>query len=93
MLEIEMTKAKVSEIFKKTDRTVIIEGWVPVKKLKELDGAVARASNGKFYMDHLEADELAPTLMNRPKILQPFDYMVNFISVPRSDEIDPAIPS
>ena len=27
MLEIEMTKARVSETFKKTDRTIIIEGW------------------------------------------------------------------
>ncbi len=92
MLEIEMTKAKVSETFKKTDRTVIIEGWVPKKSIDKLEHAIASVCNGRYYIEHMVTDELAPTLMNRPKILQPFDYMVNFISVPRSDEIDPAIP-
>lgn len=27
--------------------------------------------------------------MNRPKILRPFDYIMEFLSIPRSDEIDP----
>jgi V/A-type H+-transporting ATPase subunit I len=92
MLVIELTKAEVSEIFKKTDSTIIIEGWVSLKRVKELGAAITKATGGKSYMENLEADELAPTLINRHKLLQPFDYMVNFISVPRSDEIDPAIP-
>ena len=92
MLRIEITKARVSEIFKRTDRTIVIEGWVPAKRAKELEHSVSKACGGRYYMEMLEADELAPTLIKRPKILQPFDYMVSFISVPRSDELDPAIP-
>lgn len=92
MLKIELTKAGVSEIFKRTESTVIIEGWVPKKRATELERAVSKACENRYYIENLTTDELAPTLMNRPKILQPFDYMVNFISVPRSDEIDPAIP-
>jgi V/A-type H+-transporting ATPase subunit I len=91
MLEIEITKARVSETFKKTDRTIIIEGWVPKKTLHGLEHAISGASGGRYYIEQLATDELAPTLMNRPKMLQPFDYMINFISVPRSDEIDPAV--
>jgi V/A-type H+-transporting ATPase subunit I len=60
--------------------------------MDQLNHAISGASKGGYYIEHLATDELAPTLMNRPKMLQPFDYMVNFISVPRSDEIDPAIP-
>ncbi len=92
MLEIEMAKAGVSGTFKKTERTVIIEGWVPKKRMDELDGVVGKASMGRYHIEEIQTDELAPTLTNRPKILQPFDYMISFISVPRSDELDPALP-
>ena len=92
MVKIELLKAGASGIFKRTDHAVIIEGWVPKKNLSALEGRLSKASEGRYYMEHLKADELAPTLMNRPKILQPFDFMINFLSVPRSDELDPAIP-
>ncbi len=92
MLEIELTKARVSEIFKKTDRTIIIEGWIPQKRAKDLERVVSRACENRHYIEGLEDGELAPTLTNRPKMLQPFDYMIGFISVPRSDELDPAVP-
>ena len=65
---------------------------MPKKRATELERAVSKACENRYYIENLTTDELAPTLMNRPKILQPFDYMINFISVPRSDEIDPAIP-
>jgi V/A-type H+-transporting ATPase subunit I len=92
MLRIEITKAKVNEIFKKTDSTIIIEGWVPQKKSNEIKAVVAKASKGRYYIEELPSDELAPTLFNRPKIFQPFEYLINFMSVPRSDELDPTIP-
>ncbi|MDE1871156.1 MAG: hypothetical protein KGI06_02860 [Candidatus Micrarchaeota archaeon] len=92
MLKIEASKADVRRIFKKTERSIVIEGWVPKAKIGDLTGILSKATGGRYHMDEFEDDELAPTLMNRPKILQPFDYMINFISVPRSDELDPAIP-
>ncbi len=92
MLGIEMAEANASSIFKRTDRTIIIEGWVPKKRLGGLHGALSKAASNMYYIEEINDGELAPTLMNRPKILQPFDYMVNFISVPRSDELDPAVP-
>ena len=92
MLEIEMAKANASSIFKRTDRTTVIEGWVPKKRTDGLHAALSKAASNRYYIEDVEDGELAPTLMNRPKILKPFDYMVNFISVPRSDELDPAIP-
>ena len=92
MLGIEMAKASASSIFKRTDRTIVIEGWVPKKRIDGLHGALSKAASERYYIEEVDDGELAPTLMNRPNILKPFDYMVNFISVPRSDELDPAIP-
>ncbi len=91
MLKIEMMKAQAGHIFKRTDKAIVIEGWVPVKRLTHLDPILEKEIGKRYYIEELKADELAPTLMNRPKLLQPFDYMINFLSVPRSDEIDPAM--
>ena len=91
MLEIELTKAGVSKTFKKTERTVIIEGWVPRKRMRELEASLTKATSGRYYLEKLETDELAPTLSSKPGFLRPFDYLIGFLSVPRSDEIDPAL--
>ena len=89
MLEIEYERANVSSNFKKTGKTFIIEGWIPKKKMHELRSAVKDATGGKFEIEELHDKELAPTLVNRPKFLAPFDYLMEFFSLPRSDEIDP----
>ncbi len=89
MLEIELARSEVSGSFKRTDNTFIVEGWVQKSQVGELRQRVANVTRGKAYMEELPGDELAPTVTKRPKFLQPFDYMVGFYSVQRSDEVDP----
>ncbi len=89
MLEIELERSEVSAIFKKTESAFVVEGWVPAKQVNSFESSIKAATNGKYLIEKVEDDELAPTLLGRPKFLQPFDYLVNFFSVPRSDEIDP----
>lgn len=88
-LEIELARAEVSSEFKRTDSTFMIEGWIPKKKVGEFKAFLAKASGNKFVLETVKTDELAPTLVNRPAFLKPFDYLMDFFSVPRSDEIDP----
>ncbi len=91
MLEIELEKGNASSEFKVTESAMVIEGWVPRKRTEELESRLALATSGRFEMEYIEAgeDELAPTLVNRPSFLKPFDYLMEFLSLPRSDEIDP----
>jgi V/A-type H+-transporting ATPase subunit I len=90
MLNIELVRANASSYFKKTDSTFIVEGWVPEKSASLLRNTLTNGLSGRVTFDVIEEnDELAPTLTNRPKFLRSFDYMVEFFSVPRSDEIDP----
>ncbi len=89
MLEIELSRSEVSGGFKRTDNTFVVEGWVQKERVEELKERIANVTRGKAYTEELEGDELAPTVTKRPKFLQPFDYMVSFYSVQRSDEIDP----
>ena len=89
MLSVEADRADVSANFKKTDSTFIIEGWVLKKRLGVLREDLSRVARGRFILDALETGELAPTLVRRPEFLKPFDFIVNFVNVQRSDEIDP----
>ena len=91
MLEIERDRSEASAMFKKTDTTTVIEGWVPVKRHDELKAVVKKATNDKFVMENVETKELAPTYLNRKGIFKSFDYLMNFYSTPRSDEIDPTV--
>ena len=89
MLEIELERSEVSSSFKRTESTFIIEGWVQKRQAEELRQGIAGVTKGRMHFEELRSDELAPTHTRRPKFLQPFDYLVSFYSVQRSDEIDP----
>ncbi|MEM4088954.1 MAG: V-type ATPase 116kDa subunit family protein [Candidatus Micrarchaeaceae archaeon] len=89
MLEIEAARAGISGMFKKTESTFVVEGWVPKRNIESLEEVVGKAANGRYCIEAVKTDELAPTLLSRPGFLKPFDYMMEFYSVPRSDEIDP----
>jgi V/A-type H+/Na+-transporting ATPase subunit I len=88
-LSVELARAEVSSTFKRTEKAIAIEGWIPKKRLGELKSFLHKSTVNKFVLEELETDELAPTLVNRPGFLKPFDYLMEFFSIPRSDEIDP----
>ena len=88
-LQILIDRENAKTYFKKTEKTFVVEGWIPKKKLAEFKARLAQETSNRYEMVVLEEDELAPTLMNRPKIFKPFDYLMEFYSLPRSDEIDP----
>ena len=89
MLNVEYERAGVSSIFKKMNRTIALEGWVPKKRMAEVKEALKTATNSGCYVEEMAGDELAPTLINRHRLLKPFDFLMEFYSLPRSDEIDP----
>ncbi len=89
LLEIELQRASVPSDFKKTESSFVLEGWVPEKELKSLEKDLSGYTNGRFAIENIQVDELAPTLLTRPKFLKSFDYLMDFFSTPRSDEIDP----
>lgn len=69
---------------------VVFEGWVPKPKVAPLEEVLSRAASGRVVVleVHGESDE-APTLMQNGSGLKPFEFLVRFFSLPKSDEIDP----
>jgi len=90
MLEIEIERESIKSNFKKTNYTFLLEGWIPKKRFSDIRNGLSQLTD-EFELEIIEKekDELPPTLTNRPKFLKPFDYIMEFYSIPRSDEIDP----
>lgn len=89
MLSIEAERASASINFKKTDSTFVVEGWVQKMKIGEIERKLEEITHGAFSFEEIESDELAPTLLSRPRFFRPFDNLMEFFSLPRSDELDP----
>ena len=89
MLSIELARSDAASMFKKTDRVFVMEGWIERRRLDSLRTRLSGVTKGRVETEILKHDELAPTHTNRPKILKPFEYLMNFYSTQRSDEIDP----
>ena len=91
MLELALERADASLMFKRTDKTIVIEGWIQANRSDELKKKISEITKGAFIIEEFKDEELAPTKSKNPGILKPFDYMMDFFSLPRSDEIDPTI--
>ncbi len=89
MLGIELSRADASAMFKRTESTFIAEGWIEKRRFDTLSDKLLKITRGKVQVEAIPHDELAPTQTNRPGFLKPFEYLMNFYSTQRSDEIDP----
>ena len=89
MIHIEMMRAAIGVNFKKTQKATLVEGWVPAKIFIKFKTILNKALKNRIIIEEINTTEIAPTLLNRPGILKSFDYIMEFFSLPRSDEIDP----
>jgi V/A-type H+-transporting ATPase subunit I len=89
LLTEELDKARIPSKFKITENLFVVEGWIPSAQYKDFARMLSAFTNGKSEIETIKTDELAPSKLTRPQFLKPFDYIISFFSVPRSDEIDP----
>ena len=89
-LSIEARKLEVVNNFGFTDSAFVVEGWVPVKKLGSLEGAMTRLSKTATVFK-IESEDMPPTLLENPKRLKFFESFIRFYSVTRSNELDPSM--
>lgn len=89
LLEAEYGRMGVSSEFKRTESAFAFEGWIPKKSLQSLRSRIDKETGGAYEIETLNDGELAPTHFNRSGFMRPFQYLMEFYSLPRSDEIDP----
>jgi V/A-type H+/Na+-transporting ATPase subunit I len=68
----------------------LIEGWIPEADLENTT-ALLKGSIGSVFVDYRkpESSEEPPTKMKNPKIMKPFQVLVNLYGIPQYREWDP----
>ncbi len=89
---------RVQDYYKKSKRTVLFTGWLPLAKKDVLEKEICRVTKNSCYLEWLSVSQTtklgagensAPTLMNNPKLLEPFQMLVTNYGIPRYGSIDP----
>jgi V/A-type H+-transporting ATPase subunit I len=80
--------------FGQTDFTFVIVGWVPRKYLAKTKKNLMDSFGNRVIINELpqtpEQMEEAPTFYDNPRIVKPFEYLMQLISPPKYMEIDPS---
>lgn len=92
-LSIEADRAQVATRFRATDSLYFLEGWVEEAKVALLEAEMAKRFGKRVYVmkAHAGHEEMPPTLLDNPKQAKPFEFLVEFISLPQYSEIDPTM--
>ncbi|MDR3063842.1 MAG: V-type ATP synthase subunit I, partial [Methanobrevibacter sp.] len=91
-LEIEKERNEVFATFGETDKTKLLEAWVPSKEYDNVTNLIDKSSEGHFiaeFEDVGKDDSDAPVLHNNPSIVKPYEFLVGMYAPIRYGEIDP----
>lgn len=85
-----INKIKASEDFRNTQKTFILEGYVPTKNAVELKNVLVSSFKSILVeIEQVPRDEFAPTLVESNKVFKSAEFVTNMYSVPRYGELDP----
>ncbi|MCX8174861.1 MAG: hypothetical protein N3E51_01505 [Candidatus Micrarchaeota archaeon] len=93
-LSIEAERARVSTMFSSTEALYYIEGYVEASRFKHIALELHRQFGKKIHVYDAGIDghrDRPPTLLSNPKPAKPFQFLVEFISLPQYSEIDPTL--
>ncbi len=90
-LEIEMEKVDAANKIGMGKSVVIIEGWIPEKRMGNVEAGISKISEGHFVVEQISSDEQPPTQFDNPAWSKLFEFFIRFYSLPKSDEIDPTL--
>ena len=92
LLSIEKDRRSVVKDFIKTDKTFMLQGWIPEKfadnMTKLMDDITDKYTIS--FEDPSEEDEI-PVLLDNPKPVKPYEMITDLYSVPNAKGIDPNI--
>ncbi|MCK5109134.1 MAG: V-type ATP synthase subunit I, partial [Methanosarcinales archaeon] len=97
LLSIETQKKEAPLFFATSEHAFIIDGWVPDDEFETLESRVKEATGDRVYVtlheeatDGVAADDAnVPIEYDNPKIVKPFEAVMNLYARPKYHEIDP----
>ena len=83
----------VESYFSYTRNTTLFSGWVPEEEADDVGALISRVTDGRCIIEWTDASEMpreeVPVEMTSPRILRPFERMVNNYSTPEYGSINP----
>lgn len=92
-LSIEAERAQIASSFGASASLYYIEGWVEAKHFERLKKTMEGKFGRKIVVEQGQAshDEVPPTQLDNPRQAHPFQFLLEFMSLPQYTEIDPTI--
>jgi V/A-type H+-transporting ATPase subunit I len=88
-LSIEADRAEKTSQFSRTKSVSVLEGWIEADQYKKLEAMLKSVLNSSYVVQDVADSEPPPTKLKNPGALSPFEFLVEFFSLPQSGEIDP----
>jgi V/A-type H+-transporting ATPase subunit I len=86
---------QIRSYFAYTRNTTLFSGWVPTDQAEVVEQAIIQASEGQCVIEWTDARQVprneVPVAVSSPKILAPFQRMVNNYSTPEYGSVNPTI--
>jgi V/A-type H+-transporting ATPase subunit I len=94
LLEIEKERAESYSFCGKTERTYLLEAWVPKKYAKKVKELIENSAEGYAIVEIGEPDEpeeKIPVMLDNPKSVKPFEMLTEMFAPPKYNEVDPTM--
>ncbi len=86
---------QIRSYFSYTRNTTLFSGWVPSDQADDVTRAIFDSSDGQCVIEWTEATQMPrqeiPVAVTSPKMLEPFQKMVNNYSIPEYGTVNPTI--
>ncbi len=87
---IERDRYAIAENFARTEHVVLVNGWVPAKRVDEMIGALkATTDKVSIQFEEVSDDEEIPILLENSKLFRPLEMITEQFGLPNFKEIDP----
>jgi V/A-type H+-transporting ATPase subunit I len=94
ILQDRFDEMSVYSKFGQTDYTFVILGWIPKKSMNTTRKTIKDSFDERVIINELtvapELMEEAPTFYDNPRIVKPFEFVMQLISPPKYLEVDPS---
>ena len=85
----KIEKAEAPLNFATTDKSFIVEGWIPSEKEGQLKKTVTAATESKVHMETEEGED-PPVKYDNNSIVEPFESLTELMARPKYGELDPS---
>lgn len=84
-------KAECPLRFGMTGNAFVATGFVPSQKANEMERVLLERIGKTIHMEYSNSKKGAPTLLQNPAAIRPFEFFLQLYTLPKYSEIDPTI--